>query len=458
VTAATTTADVVVVGAGMAGLAAAVTAAELGARVTVVDKAPRPGGTVPLMGGFLWTATDLPTFMGRMTHADPELAALAVTEFEPSVAWVGQLGVTLGPRNDHFFEWGRGYPMTSGAQQYVDVLTARLAALGGSIRLRSPATGLELRDDGSAGAVSYVDHASRQAGRIECRAAVIATGGFAADPEMLTRYMGRWADRMFLRATPWPTGDGIRMARDVGARPSRGYHAYYGQLMPAPPARIEPDDFRLVTQYNSIHMIVVNLAGERFVDESVYDSLTAQALTYQERALGFLITDSAIDAHDRRHPATPTSPMPPTQRMRHIRERGGTVIEADSADGLAAQLAEHGVYRPGFAAALAEYDAAASAGTATGLRVPKTRHAHPIGRPPLYAIPVVPGISFTHGGLAINARTEVLDGEGSPIPGLYAAGADAGGLFYEQYLGGAATALVLGRTAGTGAGERAASG
>jgi succinate dehydrogenase/fumarate reductase flavoprotein subunit len=238
------------------------------------------------------------------------------------------------------------------------------------------------------------------------------------------------------------------MARRIGARPSRGYHAYYGQLMPAPPAAVSPADFRLVTQYNSIHMILVNLAGERFFDESIYDSLTAQALTHQEQALGFLITDSQIDEHDRRHQATPTSTMAPTQRMRHIIDRGGLVIEAPTLTELATALATHGVYRRGLIETIEEFNLAAAAGRANELRARKTRHAHAITQPPFYAIPVVPGISFTHGGLAIDGRCRVLDWFGEPIQGLFAAGADAGGLFYEQYLGGAATALVLGRTAG----------
>jgi succinate dehydrogenase/fumarate reductase flavoprotein subunit len=98
-----------------------------------------------------------------------------------------------------------------------------------------------------------------------------------------------------------------------------------------------------------------------------------------------------------------------------------------------------------------EYNRAALAGRAGALPVPKPRHAHAIVRAPLYAIPVVPGISFTHGGLCINTRAQVLDWDGEPIPGLFAAGADAGGIFYENYLGGASSALVLGHLAGAAA-------
>ena len=286
---------------------------------------------------------------------------------------------------------------------------------------------------------------------IECSAAVVATGGFQANTEMLTRYLGRWADRMFLRATSLSTGDGIGMARELGAKPSKGYHAFYGQLMPAPPAQVHPEDFREVTQYNSIHMIIVNLEGKRFVDESVYNSLTAQALCYEQEALGFLVTDAQIDDHDTRHPATPTSSMAPTVRMQNIVERGGTVLEARSVDDLGSLLAKRGVHKRGFLATIEEFNGAAAAEATDVLMPRKTRHAHPIVRPPFFAIPVVPGISFTHGGLAIDPEMRVLDWQGSPIPGLFAAGADAGGLFYEQYLGGAASSLVFGRAAGRGA-------
>ncbi len=437
----------------MAGFAAAARAVQAGARVTVLEKAPSAGGTVPLMGGFLWTATDLATFMGRMTHADLALADLVVGDFESSVAWLADIGVTIGPRNDHFFEWGRGYPMEKGASQYVEVLTRFLLSRGATILTRSPGVRIRLDGEGRVAGVACLDYRRRRVREIECRAVVIATGGFQANTEMLTRYFGRWADQMFLRAIPWSTGDGIEMGVKVGAKTSKGYHAYYGQLMPAPPARVPPEDFRFVTQYASIHMILVNLGGERFVDESIYDSITAQALTREERALGFLICDGQVDDHDRRHRATPTSKLLPTERMKHVVEHGGVVVEADSLEALASMLAELGVYRQGFLATVEEFNRASASGGAGALMVPKARHAHPIARPPFYAIPVVPGISFTHGGLSINPRAEVLDWREKPVPGLFAAGADIGGLFYEQYLGGAASSLVLGRMAGAGAAE-----
>ena len=441
-------ADVVVIGAGMAGLAAAARAADAGAKVTLLEKAARLGGTVPLMGGFIWTARDLPTFMGRMTHADPQLAALAVNGFEPSVAWLGSLGVTLGPRNNHFFDWGHGYRMVEGASQYVDVLSRFLRNCGASIHYDAVATGISVDPAGAVSGVRYLHRPSGRARHVRGRAVVIATGGFAANVEMRSRYLGRWADRLFLRATPLSTGDGIEIGLRVGARPSRGYHAFYGQLMPAPPAAVEPADFRLVTQYNSIHMILLNQAGNRFVDESIYDSITAQALSRERDALGYLITDGRIDQHDAHHRATPTSTMAPTERMRHIITRGGVIIEADSVNRLLMALRERGVDTEGAKHTIAAYNEAAQAGTTAHLGVPKTGHAHPIATPPFYAIPVVPGISFTNGGLSITPGTQVVDWEGSGIPGLFAAGADAGGLFYEQYLGGAASSLVLGRAAG----------
>lgn len=437
----------------MAGFAAAARAAQAGARVALLEKAPSTGGTVKLMGGFLWTATDLATFMGRMTHADPALADLVVSDFEDSVAWLADLGVTLGPRNDHFFEWGRGYPMEKGAGEYVDVLTSYLLGRGAKILTQSPAMRVRVDDGGRVYGVAYMDYQRRRIQEIECRAVVIASGGFQGNTEMLTRYFGRWADQMFLRALPWSTGDGLEMAFKVGAKPSKGYHAYYGQLMPAPPAVIPPEDFRFVTQYTSIHMILVNLSGERFVDESIYDSITAQALTREERALGFLICDGQVDEHDLRHRATPTSRLLPTDRMRHVKEHGGVVIEAASLEALASALAERGVYKRGLLESVEEFNQAAAMGSAGAMRVPKGRHAHPIVRPPFYAIPVVPGLSFTQGGLTINVQTQVLDWQEDPIPGLFAAGADAGGLFYEQYLGGAASSLVQGRMAGASATE-----
>jgi predicted oxidoreductase len=122
-------------------------------------------------------------------------------------------------------------------------------------------------------------------------------------------------------------------------------------------------------------------------------------------------------------------------------------VQAATLEELAEGLAAFGVYAPGVIQTVAEYNAAVAAGQAARLRIPRRAHAHPLLTPPVYAVGLTPGITFTLGGLQTNAHAQVLDRSQRPIPGLYAAGADAGGIHNEQYAGGLCLGLVFGRRA-----------
>ena len=110
-------------------------------------------------------------------------------------------------------------------------------------------------------------------------------------------------------------------------------------------------------------------------------------------------------------------------------------------------MATLGVYSPGFVATVQEYNQAVESESAARLRVPRQADPLPIAKPPFYALGVSPGVTFTYGGLRINADAQALDRSGWPIEGLYAAGADAGGIHNERYGGGLCLGLVFGRRA-----------
>ena len=127
---------------------------------------------------------------------------------------------------------------------------------------------------------------------------------------------------------------------------------------------------------------------------------------------------------------------------------GAPTVTADTIEGLADGLAGMGVDRAGFLATIDEFDRAIAAGVGSSLPIP--RRGSPIGlvEPPFRALAVRPGITFTLGGIDVDPELRVLDGDGRPIPGLFAAGADAGGTYDRGYMGGLVLGLVQGRAAG----------
>ncbi|MBI3966673.1 MAG: FAD-dependent oxidoreductase [Chloroflexi bacterium] len=460
-------ADVVVIGAGMAGLAAAVQAAQLGARVVVIEKAAEPGGAVNVSGGWVWTFPSKEIYRREIPLGDQSLGGVMVERFDGDIAWLREQGVGFGPLTEGILTGhaGRGYflppnPRTS----YTDTMTAALGRGGGTLLVGTPATGIAHDERGAIAGVrlggrlpqggsTRSGETSLGEGDIKARAVVIATGGFQGNVELITRYFGRWADRMTLRATVTSTGDGFLMGLAAGAATSRGLGMFYGHLLPAPPARPAPNDFRGVSQFHSEHSIVVNLHGDRFCDESIGDEVTTQHLSRQTEARGFMLFDRAIYDEVVLQPQIKTTAV--VDRVKNAAAVGATVVEVETLDELVRRVAALGPRESRLRRTVQEYNGAAEKGTAEELTVPRQANLRPLARPPYYCVPVVPGITFTNGGLAIGPSARVLDQAGAAIPGLFAAGADAGGAMYERYSGGLAMSLVFGRLAGLGAAQSA---
>lgn len=442
------TADILVVGAGMGGLTAALAAQQEGARVILAEKAATCGGSFALSGGYIWTVPTVALYQAIVPHGDPELGRMLVGDFEHAIAWLREQGVRLGPRREGLFAHGVGCgyrlepdPVSAGIAPLVSAFERR----GGTLSCATPAR--QLLVDEETGRVVGARLASPGGPRtIRCRAVILATGGFQGDVELLTRYISPWADRLFLRASPTSTGDGLRMALAAGAATSRGLRAFYGHLLPAPPTRITPAAFRTLALYNSPHAVLLNLRGERFVDESIADEQTTQALARQPEARGFLVFDELCYREHILRPHLPDGPI--RDPLADIPAAGGVVLRAETLPDLAAALAAYGVPPRVAQATLAEYDAAAAAGAPERLPVPRRRNLHRLQRPPFHAIPAQPGLTFTHGGVRIDTTCQALDRDGRPVPGLYVAGVDAGGIFYEGYVGGLAASLVTGLRAG----------
>jgi tricarballylate dehydrogenase len=479
--------DVIVIGGGNAAMCAALSAQEHGARVLVLEKAPeawRGGNGFFTAGGFRFafkSFEELCELVGdlsddekasmevdpyteemfyddllRVTEdcADPDLAMLLVRASQPTVRWMRERGVRWIPMfgrqaykvGGRFRFWG-GLVLEAvgGGPGLIDMEYQAAAQAGIDVRFETKATRL-VTDDG--GAVTGV--VVRTPGGMEtipARAVVLAAGGFEANPEMRTRYLGRNWDLARVRGTPYNTGDAIRMALEIGALPWghwSGCHAVAWDLnAPWHGDRKVGDNF----QKHSYPLgIIVNLHGDRFVDEGAdFRNYTyvkyGRMIIEQPRRAAFQIFDAKV--------------LPLLREEYRIREV--TKAEDPTLEGLARKLE---IDVDGFVRTVTAFNAAVQPGTfnpaikdgkgTRGLAPPKSNWALPLDTPPYVGYAVTTGITFTFGGLRITESAQVVDTEQRPIPRLFAAGELVGGLFYHNYPGGAGlmAGAVFGRIAG----------
>jgi fumarate reductase flavoprotein subunit len=426
---------VVIAGGGLAGLTAALRAAELGARVTLLEKGDRPGGSFLLSSGYVWSYRDMPTYRTEAPGGDVVLQKLILDRLDSGLAWLEQAGGALLSRET-------GNPLTFGArfdpEQTVAALVERIRASGGGILTHSALEALA--ED--AGRITGV-RASRSGRKKEFAAdsVVLASGGFAAKPELVGRYIVRGPGRMPVRAHQRSTGDGFLAALERGALASAGLDEFYGRNLPAPPANFPPERFVEVSQLYGRHAVAVNARGERYADEGADWSETAltRATVHQPGLYAWYVLDAAgLEARVRERTAG--------EMVEVARSTGGTVIEAASLEELAVELGVLGVPRENFLRTIEEYNAAIAAGGETS--PPRTDPARRLRDPPFVAVKVAPYITHTVGGLAVDAGCRVLRGEDRrPIPGLYAAGVEVGGVAVGGYASGLASGLVFGRIA-----------
>jgi succinate dehydrogenase/fumarate reductase flavoprotein subunit len=405
-------ADLLVAGGGIAGLAAAARAAELGLEVVVAEKGDAVGGSAALSAGIVWTAPDVETARRVAPEGDPALLRALVEGFDAAIARVRDAGVAVSER------WTG--QMGFGVAHHVDVaaLLERWRALLGDALLTRTAV-RELLVDGHGavrGAVLTRDV------EVTARAVLLATGGFQGDRELVGRLIGWGAERMAVRSNPGSVGDGMRLGRAAGAGLSRSLSGFYGHLIPDRLDRFDAADYLPLTQYHSNRSILVNVHGHRFTDESRGDEVSNQLALREPEARAVLICDERVR---REHAVGP--PYPHGQvvdRFAAAAQAGGRLVHADSIADLAARVAEWGVDGAELRHTLADADS--------------------LREPPFHALAVAPCITFTFGGLRVDADGRVLGPDGAWIRNLYAAGADAGGLQGPGYVGGLALGLVFG--------------
>ena len=428
--------------------------------------------------------------LGRITdyRCDPELADTLVTRSKDTLMWMASHGVRFAPIwgrqafkvDGRFTFWG-GLTVESvgGGEGLVESLRAALAR--NRIDLWHEATAQSLVTDHSGAirglrvrlrgvdrpAAATVAAASRSGDShdrqppareadIECGAVVLAAGGFQANAEWRTRYLGPGWDLAKVRGTRFNTGDGIAMALDIGAMPYgnwSGAHAVawdynapeFGDLAVG-------DGFQ---KHSYPFSIVLNQDGQRFVDEGA----DFRNYTYARYGREVLAQPghSAWQVFD----ASTEHLLRDEYRIRQV-----TKVTADSIEELCARMEDMHTERA--LATINEFNAAVDRSVpfdpnvldgrrTQGLSPDKTNWAMPIETPPFSAFRVTCGLTFTFGGLRIDETAGVMDTDLRPISGLYAAGELVGGLFYGNYPGGSglSAGAVFGRLAGSSAAAHA---
>jgi tricarballylate dehydrogenase len=485
--------DVIVVGGGNAALCAALAAREGGASVCLLEKAPEPergGNSLFTAGGFRFAhqglddlrgdvlvdladeearAVEVPPYteeqfyddLMRLTEdlSNPDLADLLVRRSRPTVVWMrgqgirwilmfGRQSFKVGDR--HRFWGGLNVEAVGGGHGLVDMLFARAEKVGVEIRYGTAARRLLVDAQGAVRGV-----VARAAGggleEIAARAVVLACGGFEANPEWRTRYLGPDWELARVRGTRHNTGDGIRMALEIGAQPYGHWSSCHAVAWDANAPEFGDRKVLDLFQKHSYPLgLIVNVRGERFVDEGAdYRNMTyakyGREILRQPRRLAFQLFDQKTVAILREE-----------YRIREITKAEAPTIEElakkleiDPAGLVRTVAAYNGAVQPG------EFNPAVLDGKRTaGITPPKSNWALPLDSPPFVGFAVTCGITFTFGGLRITPEAAVLDLEDRPIPGLYAAGELVGGLFYHNYPGG--SGLMAGAVFGKLAGEHAA--
>lgn len=484
--------DVIVVGGGNAALCAAITARNAGRRVLLLERAPKEerGGNSTFTDGKFravyngledvkalvpdltqaeiessdfgeYTENDFFDDMARITQmrTDPDLCEILVRNSRDALFWLKEQGIRFMPNygrqaynvNGRFKFWGgTTLVVADGGPGLVDGLYRRAEKIGVDIRYEANVRELIHDEIKGVSGVRVLMNGEKVA--IRSKAVVLACGGFEANAEWRAKYLGPGWDLAKVRGTRYNTGDGLAMALAIGAQPAghwSGCHATAWERYASDFGNLA--DTVQYQRHSYTFGIVVNKNGERFIDEGAdfrnytYAKYGHEVLRQPEQVAWQIYDGKTL------HLLTD-----------EYRTRLVTKVRADTIEGLADQLEE--VDKERLLKTIREYNAAVDTSvpfdpnrldgrSARGLAVPRSNWANPIDTPPFEAYAVTCGITFTFGGVKITTSGQVVNTDGKPIPGLFAAGEMVGGIFYHNYPGasGLTSGTVFGRLAGASA-------
>ncbi|MCR9085430.1 MAG: FAD-dependent tricarballylate dehydrogenase TcuA [Rhodobacteraceae bacterium] len=447
--------DIAVIGGGNAALCAAITAAESGARVLVLEAAPRPyrGGNSRHTRNFrCMHAGPLGVLTGaygedeyfddllKVTKGktDEALARLAIGTSEECYSWMEAHGVRFQPSLSGTLSLSRTNAFfLGGGKALVNAYYLTAEELGVDIAYEAPVTHVEFDGDRVTQVTAEIDGTAQT---FAPKAVVVASGGFQADMDWLAEAWGPAARNFLIRGTPYNRGVVLKDLLDQGVQ-SVGDPTQCHAV--AIDGRAPQYDGGIVTRLDCVPFsVVLNRDGERFYDEGedVWPkryAIWGRLVAAQPEQVGYAIIDSrSLDLFM-------PSVFPPEK--------------ADTIEGLAQRL---GLPAHKVRATIDAFNAACTPGTfhpteldglaTTGLTPPKTNWARPIAEPPFYGYELRPGVTFTYLGLGVDGSAQV-QGPDAPVQNLWAAGEImAGSILGQGYLAGFGMTIgtVFGRIAG----------
>jgi len=433
--------EVVVIGAGGAGMTAAIMLHQAGKNFVLLEKMPYSGGnTTKATGGMNAAETHYQkeqgiedskalfaadTMKGGHALNDPELVAVMANESAGAIDWLDTIGASLpkisysggaSVNRIHAPEDGSGV-----GGYLVEHFSAKLEELGVETLYNTAAT--ELLTDAEGKICGVKAESKDTVYTFNCKAVILATGGFGANEEMYTQYRPDLKGTVTTNA-PGATGDGIVMAQKLGADLEDIEQI---QLHPT----VEQTTSILITEsVRGDGAILVNQGGVRFTNELLTRDAVSAAELEQEGQYAWIIFDQNLRDH-----------LKATEKY----VKSGITVQADTIEGLAelleidpATLAKTLNDWNGYVKDQRDPDF----GRTTGMDADLTT-------PPYYAIKIAPGIHHTMGGVKIDTSAQVINTEGKAIPGLFAAGEVTGGVHGGNRLGGNAVAdiVIFGRIA-----------
>lgn len=417
-------ADVVIIGAGAAGMSAALEASNAGAKVIILEKQGIPGGATTLSGGKLLAAgtefQEAAGFEGDTPEAlydylkgvggdlidDEKLHEFTDNALE-DFNWLMDNGVVVKdvePIHSSITPWRvhntlEKAGMTNGNGGLITVpLVNAVSKTTTEIKYNVSANELLTNENGEVvGVVGVKPDGSKVT--VNAKSVIIATGGYAQNKEMISRYPS--AEGYVTSVPRGNVGDGLTMGEAVGA-----------QIFDAPSTQIVFTSFTSGVGINEESGLIVNDKGSRVVDEYTYQYHVAEALVNSGSKIGWYIASANDQA-------------PTVQYAMSL----DSTLKAETAEELAALM---GVDPETFAASVARYNELCAAGNDEDFGKPADKMVALEGT--LYAIEMKPAVTVTYGGLVTDLDAQVLDAENNPIKGLYAAGEVAfTGLFGTEY-------------------------